>query len=178
VAIEFRQMIELDIPGFQTCFDVVAKERRHLGRLTAPSLDECRAWLLPHLQQNRPAIVALNGAQVIGWCDITPHKYEGFTHRGRLGMGVHPDFRNRGVGTRVLQLALAGALNLGLERVELEVFTSNLAARRLYEKAGFVVEGILRRARKLGGDYDDLVQMALFLNPPTDLELAGERKIQ
>jgi len=168
MTIEFRQMIEPDIPSFHACFDVVAKERRYIGRLTAPSLDECRAWLIPHLQQNRPAIVALNGAVVIGWCDITPHKLEGFTHRGRLGMAVHPDFRNRGIGTRVLELALAGALNIGLELVELEVYTSNLAARHLYEKAGFVVEGILRRARKLGNEYDDLVQMALFLKPAAE----------
>ena len=51
---------------------------------------------------------------------------------------------------------------MGLERVELEVFASNRVARQLYEQYGFSVEGTLRRARKLDGEYDDVIIMALF----------------
>jgi RimJ/RimL family protein N-acetyltransferase len=51
----------------------------------------------------------------------------------------------------------------GLERIELEVYGSNKSAIRLYERAGFVVEGVKKRARKLDGEYDDLVQMAVFI---------------
>ena len=52
---------------------------------------------------------------------------------------------------------------MGLERIELEVFVSNAAAIKLYEKAGFVVEGVKKKGRKLDGEYDDLVEMALFI---------------
>jgi len=63
-----------------------------------------------------------------------------------------------------LRAALNHAGNIGLERVELEVFASNHAAIRLYENLGFEVEGTLRRACKLDGNYDDLLRMAVFLN--------------
>ena len=66
-------------------------------------------------------------------------------------MGVHPDFRRRGIGARLLRAALTHAHQIGLERVELEVFASNRVARQLYERQGFTVEGTLRRARKLDG---------------------------
>jgi RimJ/RimL family protein N-acetyltransferase len=41
---------------------------------------------------------------------------------------------------------------MGLERIELEVFASNTGANRLYEKAGFVVEGVKKKRRKLDGE--------------------------
>jgi RimJ/RimL family protein N-acetyltransferase len=50
-----------------------------------------------------------------------------------------------------------------LERIELGVFASNIPAIKLYEKAGFVVEGVKKKARKLDGVYDDMIQMALFI---------------
>jgi hypothetical protein len=33
----------------------------------------------------------------------------------------------------------------------------------LYERRGFICEGVKRRARKLDGVYDDITAMALFL---------------
>jgi RimJ/RimL family protein N-acetyltransferase len=51
----------------------------------------------------------------------------------------------------------------GIERVELEVYASNIPAISLYEKSGFVREGVKRKARKLDGGYDDIVVMALFI---------------
>lgn len=88
---------------------------------------------------------------------------EGFTHSGQLGMGVQKRFRRMGIGTKLIEQALRKAKAKGLERVELKVFASNTAAIKLYEKLGFVVEGVKKKARKLDGAYDDLVEMALLL---------------
>ena len=89
--------------------------------------------------------------------------FEGFTHCGRLGMGVHKSFRRLGLGTRLIERTISRAKGRGLERIELEVLASNTPAIKLYEKVGFVVEGVKKRARKLDGAYDDLVEMALFI---------------
>ena len=161
---EVRQITEADIADYQACLDTVCRERCFLARPEAPPIAQSRAWATQHIQRSLPLVVAVVGAQVVGWCDITPHEGEWFAHRGRLGMGVHPDFRRRGLGLRLLRAAFAHAQRIGLERVELEVFASNHAARQLYERNGFVIEGALRHARKFAGDYDDLVMMALFLN--------------
>jgi ribosomal protein S18 acetylase RimI-like enzyme len=76
-------------------------------------------------------------------------------------MGVLPEVRGRGVGRRLAEAAIAAAKEQGAERIELEVFASNTRAIALYEKLGFVREGVKRRARKLDGEYDDIVQMAI-----------------
>ncbi len=51
-------------------------------------------------------------------------------------LSVHPDHRRTGVGTTLLQSVLAGMT----EPATLNVFTRNDAARRLYERLGFVVD--------------------------------------
>lgn len=80
-----------------------------------------------------------------------------------MGMGVLPAYRGAGLGRRLLADTLDAARAIGIERVELEVFASNTAAIALYRRMGFAVEGTKRRARKLDGEYDDDVIMALFL---------------
>ena len=102
--------------------------------------------------------------EVVGWCDITRNRMEGFRHAARLGMGVLPAYRGAGLGRRLLTDTIDAAREMGIERVELEVFASNESAVALYRKLGFVVEGTKTHARKLDGEYDDDLIMALFLN--------------
>ena len=99
---------------------------------------------------------------VVGWCDIVRNPLEGFRHVGRLGMGLLPHYRGQGLGKRLTVETIRAARLAGIERVELEVFASNERAVALYRKLGFVTEGVKRRARKLDGQYDDNVVMALF----------------
>ena len=151
------------IEGFHRCLDSVARERRYLAFVQAPPFESAREFVLSNIANNVPQFVALSGNDVVGWCDISPMRREGFTHCGTLGMGVREDFRRLGIGTRLLEQTIGEAREMGLERIELEVFASNAAAIKLYEKAGFVVEGVKEKGRKLDGEYDDLVGMALFI---------------
>ena len=160
--IKIVPIVEEYIGGIHRCFDSVARERRYLARLQAPPFESAREFILSNIANHAPQHVALSGSDVVGWCDISPMKCEGFTHCGTLGMGVREDFRRLGIGTRLLEQTIREAREMGLERIELEVFASNTAAIKLYEKAGFVVEGVKKNRRKLDGEYDDLVGMALF----------------
>jgi RimJ/RimL family protein N-acetyltransferase len=154
---------EEHIESYHACLDAVARERRYLAFVRAPTLEATRAFVRSNIANRVPQFVALDGKDVVGWCDISPRRLEGFTHVGSLGMGVRAGSRRRGTGRRLLERTLARAKELGLERVELEVFASNEPAIRLYEQMGFTVEGVKKRARKLDGAYDDLVEMALFI---------------
>jgi RimJ/RimL family protein N-acetyltransferase len=109
-------------------------------------------------------VVALDTAgEVVGWCDLVRDPRDGFGHSWHLGMGLLPPVRGRGIGTRLAQAGIAAAAEHGAERIELEVFASNERAIALYERLGFVREGVKKRARNLGGQYDDNILMALFM---------------
>ena len=62
-------------------------------------------------------------------------------HKGELvldGVAVHASMRGRGIGTRLLETACTFAWEGGFSTVSLEVVDTNLRARRLYERIGFV----------------------------------------
>jgi len=119
--------------------------------------------VLSNIERGVPQFVAVRGEEVVGWCDVSPQRGEGFTHVGTLGMGVLRGFRGRGIGTRLMERTIGEAKERGLERIELEVYASNTPAINLYEKRGFALEGVKKKARKLDGVYDDIIVMALFI---------------
>ena len=161
--IKIEPISEERIESYHQCLDSVASERLHLAFVEAPPLDSTRDFVLSNIARDVPQLVAVRGDEVVGWCDISPMRFEGFTHCGRLGMGVHKGFRRRGIGQRLVDQTIAKAKQQGIERIELEVFASNVPAISLYKKVGFEVEGVKKNARKLEGVYDDLVEMALFI---------------
>jgi RimJ/RimL family protein N-acetyltransferase len=161
--IVIREILEEDIPGFRECLDSVARERRFLAQLEAPSLEKTGAFVLAAMESGDVRVVAVDGDQLVGWCDITPHRFPGLDHVGELGMGVLKAYRGRGIGSSLLREALRLSKVRALEKVELEVFASNQPAIKLYEMEGFHPEGLKRKARKLDGEYDDILLMGLFL---------------
>ena len=161
--IQITRISEENVESFHLCLDSVARERRYLGLVKAPPLESTRDFVLSNIHNNIPQYVAVEGNKVVGWCDIVPNKSEGFTHYGTLGMGVLRDYRGKGIGTRLIEEALYAAKEFGFERVELEVYVSNVSAVKLYETRGFKHEGVKRKARKLDGKYDDILIMALFI---------------
>lgn len=152
---------EEHIPGFHATLDAVARERRYLMLLEAGPLEVVEGFLRHDLQRGVLRYVALDGDRVVGWCDVSPHRREGTTHCGSLGMGLLPEYRGQGLGSRLMEATLEAAFARGLTRVELDVFASNRAGIALYERFGFQHEGVRRRARYLDGAWDDLVMMAL-----------------
>lgn len=170
--IEIREIEEDDIQGFRECLDAVARERRFLAHLEAPSMEKTQEFIRASMEKGDIRVVAVDGDQVVGWCDITPHPFEGLDHVGELGMGVLKEYRGRSIGHSLLREALRLAYDQGLEKVELEVFASNQPAINLYNKEGCKLEGRKIKARKLDGKYDDIVVMGLFLerwSSPSDL---------
>ncbi|GAA1025969.1 GNAT family protein [Virgisporangium ochraceum] len=76
----------------------------------------------------------------------------------RISLG--PAARGRGLGTEATRLTLGYAFGIGLHRVELEVYAFNPRAQAVYEKVGFVREGVRRDALRWDGGWVDAVTMA------------------
>ena len=57
-------------------------------------------------------------------------------------LAIHPNLRQRGLGTLLLGRVLEEASSMGAPHATLEVRRSNAAARRLYERAGFALVGV------------------------------------
>lgn len=76
---------------------------------------------------------------------------------------IGPAGRDRGLGTEATRLVLRHAFeSLGLHRVGLEVYAFNPRGQRVYEKVGFVREGVRRDALRFDGEWVDSVLMAIL----------------
>ncbi len=87
------------------------------------------------------------------------------SHTAELGMGVLPSHQGVGLGSLMLARAIEDMKqHAGIERLDLTVIASNAHARKMYQRAGFVEEGVKVRALKQpDGRYDDEVMMALWI---------------
>ncbi|HEY6863710.1 MAG TPA: GNAT family N-acetyltransferase [Burkholderiales bacterium] len=157
-------MEEQHIEGYRSALDSVARERKYLAFLEAPPVEAVTVFVLGNLRANRPHFVAVDGGEVVGWCDISSLERPAFAHSGMLGMGVLASHRGRGIGRELLRATLENAHEMGLTRVELTVREPNARARELYEKAGFAVEGLKRNAVRVDGRYENLVCMAILFH--------------
>lgn len=149
--------------SFHRALDAVARERVYIEMVEAPPLESVRRFQAGLIERDGPVYYAVDGDEVVGWCDVFPHENPRHAHRGSLGMGCVPTHRGQGIGGRLLEATLDHARRFGLEKVELHVYTSNTAAIRLYERFGFEREGLLRSYRKLDGVTFDCLAMARFL---------------
>ena len=97
---------------------------------------------LAELYENRRAryFVARQkaGGEVVGYVGIWLILDEAHI----TNIAVHPDFRRKGIGKRLMLAATDYAESQGVDAVTLEVRASNIIAQRLYEKIGFVSVGI------------------------------------
>ncbi len=110
------------------------------------------------------------------WRPVGALSFEVANRRSRIahlgGLAIDPDFRGRGLADRSARLLQRHLIfDLGYHRLQLEVYGFNERAIRHAERAGFVLEGVKRRAYRRHGDWVDGVLFALLRE---DLEERGE----
>jgi RimJ/RimL family protein N-acetyltransferase len=93
-------------------------------------------------------------------------EFERINKRSRIanlgGLAVHPGFRGKGLAdeaARILQRHLL--LDLGFHRLQLEIYGFNERAMRHAERAGFLSEGVKRKAYRRRGEWVDGVMYGL-----------------
>jgi putative acetyltransferase len=77
------------------------------------------------------------------------------------GLAIHPDKAGAGHGKIMMQEIIELNRQKGILRIELSTSTANERAIRLYEKAGFVREGVLRKYTWLKSENRFLDEMMM-----------------
>ncbi len=92
-------------------------------------------------------------------------KYPIGSHREEIGYWLGKPFWGKGIMTRVLKkICDHGFTHLNLIRIEAPIFDYNNASMRVAEKAGFIREGIARKAYKKDDKIFDGVIYAIVKN--------------
>jgi L-phenylalanine/L-methionine N-acetyltransferase len=116
---------------------------------------------LSDVPDNFYSLVAVAGEHVVGQIGLQVFSSPRRKHVANIGMAVSAEFQNKGIGSKLVSAALDLAFNwLSVKRIELEVYTDNEAAIKLYKKHGFSVEGTARAYAFKNGEYVDVYLMA------------------
>ncbi len=113
-------------------------------------------------------LVAEADGDAIGNLLISVDRGKATEHLGVLSITIADGWRDAGIGTEMVAGAQRWARERGLRKVSLGVFPDNERAIALYEKQGFVREGLRREQYRSGDTYRDEVLMAWF--PQEDVE--------
>lgn len=105
--------------------------------------------------------------------------FERVNERSRIaslgGLALLPRFRGRGLADRAARELQRFLFELGYHRLELEIYAFNERAIRHAERAGFVREGVRRKAYRRHGDWVDGVLYGLIREDlPGEIQASGE----
>jgi RimJ/RimL family protein N-acetyltransferase len=139
----------------------------HNGILTAPEdtqrTVEERRNAIETLADNSLIVVAEAAGQIIGFVTCHGGNRAATRYASGIGISVDVEWRDKGVGTALMRHAVEWARqHPTLQRLELEVFEENARALHVYQKLGFAIEGLKRRAYFKDGAFVNAYMMALI----------------
>lgn len=105
-----------------------------------------------------------NNSVATGMCKLVPQQYRD-AHKIYLGgLAIHPDHAGKGEGTRMMEEIINYCREKNFLRIELSVAMENEKAIRLYERSGFVKEGVMKKFTYLKEEdkFLDEVMMAFL----------------
>jgi diamine N-acetyltransferase len=116
-------------------------------------------------KDEQPLIIEVlqgNGWRPVGNCNFHNLDYRNRCAEAGIFIGEKGVW-NQGFGTEAMLLLLKhGFETLNLNRIALDVHSTNLRAIRSYEKAGFTLEGCKRQAIYKNGKYVDILIMSVL----------------
>jgi ribosomal protein S18 acetylase RimI-like enzyme len=118
-------------------------------------------WIEELNSNNNLLLVAESNGEIIGNLDVTISRRSMLNHTGYIGMGVHEDWQNCGVGSMLFKKMMEHyQANQQIELLWLQVFGNNDAGLNLYRKFGFRENGRQKNFIKTNdGSYIDNVIM-------------------
>jgi len=100
---------------------------------------------------------ALSGIQMDGG------KRPETAHILNIGLHIVPAYRSLGIGSQMLDYAIDWAGMRKFKKLEANIFTTNKKSLHLFERAGFIEEGMRHKRIRIGKQYIDEVLIGKVL---------------
>src|SRR6056297_3025932 len=128
-------------------------------------------------RENCVFFIALKGKKVLGMLNFVGGNRSRDKHDGEFGLSVHKEQFGMGIGTMLVEnLMRWGQKNQVIKRMTLFVMHSNQRAINLYQRFGFQIEGVRKKAVRFeDGRIQDLVMMGIMKEEGCD-EWIGDKQ--
>lgn len=129
--------------------------------------DEKRILSIIHqsTKGNNLLLVATSGKELVGYLSADRGALNRIRHTAYIVTGIRSAYQGQGIGSRFFTLLDEWAMSHNITRLQLTVLCCNARAKHLYEKNGFLIEGIQKQSVLLDGVYEDEYYMAKLFAP-------------
>jgi ribosomal protein S18 acetylase RimI-like enzyme len=163
--IEYRILTVEDVNDYQSIrLELLKNNPKSFGS----SFEEESTFLIDRWEsrlqnKNATSFGAYSGKEIIGLCVLVENPRMKMKHKATLNsMYVKPAYRRKGISKRLLSNVFQYVESRNIEIITLSVVSNNIGARKLYEKLGFVEEGMEKKAIKYDNEYFDLILMQKY----------------
>ena len=112
------------------------------------------------IEDNDFLLIAEVEGEIVGYLSAERGVPNRIKHTAYVVTGVREKYRGCGIGKELFQRLDSWAKENDVTRLEMTVICNNIIAKKLYEKNGFVVEGIKKNSMIMDGQYVDEFYMA------------------
>lgn len=158
-----RPMVAEDAPDlWDDLHDTEA--RRLTGTHATFTRNQIDRWCATRTEQDDRLDLAIVDRIDGAWLgEVVVHEWDPDNRSCGFRIALRSTARGRGIGTEATRLVVDHVLSdPAVNRISLEVFDFNEAARRVYRRVGFVEEGTLREALWWDGRPHDAIVMSIL----------------
>jgi L-amino acid N-acyltransferase len=160
---EVRLAIPGDAEAIRAIYNLEVTDSTVTFDLVPRTLEQQQAWLADHAGAH-PAIVAVDGAEVVGFGSLSPYKERpAYATTVENSIFVHRDLRGRGMGKALLTELVRLARQHGFHTVIARIVGDNAASIRVHEACGFERVGVEREVGRKFGRWLDVIELQLLL---------------
>lgn len=162
-----RPATETDLPGILEIYNDAILHTVAVYDYTPHSLEMRQQWFREQQDNDFPVFVALLSDKIAGFASYGKFRMkQGYKYTVEHSVYIHPDYRRRGIGNKLLQQIIEAAQAKGVHCLIGGIDASNTESIRFHEKFQFKEKGHLHQVAYKFGRWLDLKFMELILDSP------------
>ncbi len=142
-----------DLPAIVNIYNQAIRTKQSTGDMQPVQVEDRVAWFRAHPPEKYPIFVMEEEGRVVGWCSMSAYRQgrAAFRHTAEISYYISFAHHRRGIGTALIEHALAACPTLQIRHLFAIVLENNLASLRLLEKMGFKKWGYLPQVADFDG---------------------------
>ena len=142
-----------DLPAIVEIYNQSIPSRQSTGDTQPLRVEDRMTWFSEHRPEEHPIFVAETEGQAAGWCSLSPYRAGRAALRftAEISYYLAPDYHRQGIGTALVEHAMASCPALQIRHIFAIVLEGNQASLKLLKKMGFEQWGYLPRVADFDG---------------------------
>lgn len=152
MSISIRAATSTDLPSIVAIYNQAILKKGQTADLDEQKVEDKMAWFESHSPERYPIFVATQDDRVVGWASLSPYREgrKALMRTAELSLYLDEHYIGKGIGSTLMQQALADAKQLNYTNIIAVIIASNEKSIGLFTKFNFTLWGLLPGIVEIG----------------------------